>query len=209
MREGEVRSREGGAPAVDPVEDVHDLLNGEIVPGHLIDRVGVVADLVEAAEAGKVLLNEGAPFLVEGFEPFQQPGQPFAQELVDLDPGRVVLHAQLLPESELLGLDVEVEVEEQGLPFVESRCLPPEQDVESRQALLPIEQQQRVPVRRRLGAANQGRFVGAPDQQVSGGVLPIERLHQPPHLVSIPDIAALKLGEQDFTAADLAQQVLN
>ena len=209
VRQREVRLLQGRPSAVDPIEDVHDLADAVIVAGDLIDGVGVVAHLVELAQPGQVLLHDRAPVLVHLVQPFEQRVQPLPEEVVDADPGRVVLHERLLPEPELLGLHVEVQIEEQRLALVELGGCTLEQHVQRRQALLPVEQQQRVPVVQRLAAAHQRWFVRAPDQQVSGGVLPVERLHQPPHLVLVPDVAALELGQQNLVAADLAQQILN
>ena len=209
VREGEVRSREGRPPAVDPVEDVDDLLDAVVVAGPLIYGVGVVADLVELAQSSQVLLDDRAPLLVELFQPFEQGRQSLLQELVNADPRRVVLHTRLLPEAELLGLHVEVQVEEERLALVEPRRLAPEQHIQRRQTLLSVEQQQRMSVARRLAAAHQRRLVRAPDQEMSRRMLPIEGLHQPAHLIAVPDVPTLELGQQDLVAAGLIQQVLD
>ena len=63
-------------------------------------------------------------------------------------------------------------------------------------------------VARRLAATDQRRFVGAPDQQMAGRMLAVEGLHQPPHLIAVPDVAALELRKQNLVAADLIQQIL-
>ena len=47
VSDGEVRFRERCAAAVDPVEDIDDIVKVEVVPGDLIDRVRVVADPVQ------------------------------------------------------------------------------------------------------------------------------------------------------------------
>ena len=124
MREGEIRLLQRRALAIDSIEDIHDLIDAEVVPGDLVYRVGVFSNFVEATQAGQVPLYELTTVLVEGFEPFQQRVQPFEQELVDAYPGRVVLHPQLLPKTELLGLHVEVQIEEERLAFVEAGASP-------------------------------------------------------------------------------------
>ena len=155
VRQREVGSGEGRPPAVDPVEDVDDLRHAVVVAGHLIDGVGVVANALQAAQPGQVLLDDGPPLLVELLQPFEQGSQSLPQELVDPDPRRVVLHTRLLPEAELLRLHVEVQIEEERLALVEPRCFTLEQHVERRQALLPVEQQQGMPIARRFAAAHQ------------------------------------------------------
>ena len=40
-------------------------------------------------------------------------------------------------------------------------------------------------------------------------MLAVEGLHPPAHLIAVPDVAALELGQQDLVAADLIQQVLD
>ena len=210
VRQGEVGLRERGARPVDPVEDLHHLVDAELVAGHLVDRVDVVADLVQPAQARQVGLQDLLTLGVEPGQPFEQSGERLAQELVDADPGRVLLHPRLLPEAELPGLDVEVQVEEQLLALVEAGRLASEQHVERRQPLLAVEQHQRVAVAGpRPAAAGQRRLVGAPHQQMPGGVLAVERTREAAHLVLVPDVAALELGQQDLVAADLVQQVLN
>ena len=206
MRQRKIGRSERRPGAVDPIEDLYHLFGADVVAGDLIDGVGIGADLAEPAQAPQIAMNDPAAAVIELVAAFEQSLQPFAQKLVDADPRRIVLHAGLLPEAKLLGLGIEVEIEEQRFSFVEPRRFALEQHVERGQALLSVEEQQGVAVARRLAVAYRRRLVGAPDQQMAGRMLSIERLDQPAHLIAVPDVAALELRQQNLTATDLIQQ---
>ena len=65
---------------------------------------------------------------------------------MDADPRRTAFHERFLPEAELFGLDVEVEIEEEMLALIEGGRFADKEDVEAREALLPIQKELRVPV---------------------------------------------------------------
>ena len=209
MGDRQVRLRQRRTGAIHPVEDADNFVDVIVVAGDVIDGVGVVPDRVQVGQRGEVVLQGGTLLLLQSRELAKKVAQASPKEVVDADPSRIFQHQRPLVEAEFLGLHVEVEVEEQGFGFVERRRLALEEGVKRGQPLLTVKQKKGASLLRRLGAAHLGRLVGLPEQQVPGRVAPVHRLHQPAHLVAVPDIAALELRQEDLAAVDLGQQFVD
>ncbi|MCU0990925.1 MAG: hypothetical protein MUE63_15490 [Xanthomonadales bacterium] len=77
--------------------------------------------------------------------------------------------------------------------------------VERCHALLPVEQQLHDARRQRAFAAARGGLAfGGPNQQAAHRVA-VQRFEQPAHLVAVPRIAALELGQRHVPAVDVIQ----
>ena len=93
-----------------------------------------------------------------------------------------------------------------GVAVEELRRLAAHDAVEGRHPLLAVEQQLHH-ARRELAIAAMGgglRLRG-PDEQAADGVALVERIHQPAHLVAIPDVAPLELGQGHVAAVDVVE----
>lgn len=112
---------------------------------------------------------------------------------MDRYPTWVSLHHAPIPEAELFGNNVEVEIEKEVFPFVERRGLPFEEGVEAGQTLLAIEQEIGVAIARSATATYLRRLVRLPDEEVASRMASIQGLDEHPHLIPVPDITALEL----------------
>ena len=82
------------------------------------------------------------------------------------------------------------------VPIKERRRLAPQNPVQRRKALLPVEEQLHGP-RGKLLAAAMGRRLrsGDPDEQAPHRVAAVERGEERPHLIPVPDEPALELRQ--------------
>src|SRR5690606_13526703 len=101
--------------------------------------------------------------------------------------------------------DVEVEVEEQILSLVERRRTTMKEGVEARQALLTIQQEERVALGRCSLASHLRRLVSLPDEEVARGMTSVEGLDEESDLIPIPDISSLKLRQKDLLLVHLRE----
>ncbi len=138
----------------------------------------------------------------------EESAKPIAQQLVHAEPGRIAVHQRLLPEPELLRLEVEVQVVEELLAFIEGRRAAFEEHVQACQSLLPVQQEKRVPIAGADCTPDLRRPVGLPYQEMTGRTLLVERTSQRTDLIAFPHVAPLELGEKDLPVADLTDQLL-
>ena len=136
-----------------------------------------------------------------------QPRRALLHQLGHVDPERIVLHLQRLVELEVLSFKVEAESGEGlGVAVEELGRLAAHDAVEGRHALLAIQQQFHDAGRQRAVAAMRRRLrFGGPDEQAANRMAAIERVEQPAHLVAIPDIPSLELGQRHVPAVDVVE----
>jgi hypothetical protein len=128
-------------------------------------------------------------------------------QLRDIDPQRIALHLLRLKEGERLHVEVKPEPSKRGRVAVEKLWwLPSHYTVERGDALLAVEQQLHNSGRQLAVAPMVGcpRLRG-PNKQTAHWVPPIERAKQGAHLVAVPHIAALKLGQGHVPAVNMVE----
>jgi len=108
-------------------------------------------------------------------------------------------HHGLLIEPTLLGLHVEVQVDEERLALIEGQGLTFKENEETGQTLMTVEQQNRMPLLFCSAAPHLAGIRCLPGQEVASGMLPIERLDKATDLIALPDVTSLEFGQKDFT----------
>ena len=196
-----------GPAAVHAVEDVDHEVDRLVGAGHLLD---VQVDVLNALERRQpVHVDLGRLAVLETDEAIEEARDALLHQRRHVDPKRIVLHLERAVEGELLAIEVEVQPGERLRVAVEELRRPAANDaVERGHPLLPVEQQ--------LDHAGRDRTVAArvrvlrargPDQEAADRIAPVKRLHQRAHLVAVPDVAALELGERDAAEVDLGENV--
>ena len=78
--------------------------------------------------------------------------------------------------------------------------------IEGRHSLLPVQQQLHHTCRQRPVAAMRRRLrFGGPDEQATHRMAAVERVEEPAHLVAIPDVPSLELGQRHVPAVDMVE----
>ena len=131
-----------------------------------------------------------------------QPCRAFAHQLRHVDPERVVLHLHRLVELETLAIEVEAQTGE-GLRVAVKELRRPaaHHAVERSHALLAVEQQFHHARRQcAVTTVRCGIRLCGPDEQAADRMAAVQRVEEPAHLVAVPDVAALKLGQRHVPA---------
>ena len=125
----------------------------------------------------------------------------------DIDPERIVLHLHRLVEGEDLLSEMEAEPGEGlGVAIEELRRLAAHHAIEGGHALLAIEQElHHASGQLAIAAMGGGLRLRGPDQQAADRMALVERIEQPAHLVAIPDVAPLELGQGHVAAVDVVE----
>ena len=209
LRQRQVALGELGAAAVDAVEDIHHHVERLVGAGHLLDVQIDVGDAQEPAQAAHVLahLRRELGLRCEARDELAQPRGALAHQLRHVDPERVALHLHRLVEREALPFEVEAQRRERlRIAIEEPGRLAAHHAVERRHSLLTVQQQLHHARRQRAVAAMDcGLRLRRPDQQAPDRMAAVERVEEPAHLVAVPDVAALELGQRHVPAVDVVE----
>ncbi len=206
LGQGEVALGQLSAAAVHPVEDVHDHVDGLIGSCdffHVKLTILYCLDLVQAVE----VVHQLGCMVRARCDDRHGRADALLHELGHIHPQGVSLHLGGHEEAELLCLQVEVKARKGvRIPVEELGGVAPDDAVETGDALLAI--QQELDHAGRQGAISPRRGaqgLRGPHQQAAHGVALVERKHQPPHLIPVPHISALELGEGHVAAVDVVE----
>ena len=142
-------------------------------------------------------------------EKWVQAFDPSRHQRRHVDPKGVVTHLDWLAELKDLISEMEHESSERPLvPIKEWRRLAPQDAVERRKPLLPVEEQLDSP-ERKLPAAPMGRRLRPRDpyQQAAHGMAAIERRKKGAHLIPVPDKPALELRQSQRAGINAGKDV--
>jgi hypothetical protein len=200
-RQRQITPGELGAPGVDPVEDVDDDVHRLVGAG---DRLDVDLAVEHVAEAVEAVDEVEEPRMA--VQPGRHRGGSTGEQGGDVDPERVVLHLDRAVELERLGLDVEPQVAERlRVALEEGGRRAADDAVQRGDALLAVQQQRTGAARRRRTTHRLARGVGLPHQQRADRVTLVQRAHQAAHLIAVPDVAALELGQEHRSGVNLIE----
>lgn len=109
--------------------------------------------------------------------------------------------------AELLVPKVEIQVGEcPSFTVEECRRLSPDDPVERRDSLLPVQQEAHNTRGKLLVSPVAGAVrPSSPDQQATDWVTAVQRVHERTYLVAVPDVAPLELRQRHVTAIDMVE----
>ena len=209
LREGKVALGELGATAVHPFEGVDYHVERLVRAGDFLNVQVHVNHTEKPAQAPDVVADLGRQrrLLREAPDELAQPRGALLHQLGHVGPQRIALHLHRLVELESLGLQMKAQCRERlGVAIKELWRPPTHHTVQGGHALLAVEHELHHPRGKRAVTTMRGGLrLGGPHQEPANRMAAVERVEQTAHLIAVPDVAALELGQSHVPAVDVVE----